>query len=122
MTANVMRDFPTAGGMTDVDGVLQIQMRSKGGEVVSVVIHVMTVAGLAGPAVTAPVMGDYAVAAIEEKHHLRVPVVRGERPAVRKNDWLTGSPVLVIDLDAVFGGDRAHGVLQQEVKNCSCGQ
>src|SRR6185312_7041306 len=56
----------------------------------------------------APVVGDDAVAVLEEEQHLRVPVIGRQRPAVAEDDGLTLSPVLVEDFDAVLGGDRAH--------------
>jgi hypothetical protein len=56
----------------------------------------------------APVVGDDAEAVVEEEHHLGVPVVRRERPAVAENDGLTLAPILVEDLDAVLGLDEGH--------------
>lgn len=83
-------------------------MGGKGREIVGVVIHVMAAAGLGGAAVAAPVVGDDAIAVCEEEQHLRVPVVRRQRPAVAEHDGLPPAPVLVEDLDAVLGGDRGH--------------
>ena len=54
---------------------------------------------------TAPVMGDDAIAMIQKEHHLRVPVIRAEWPAMTKNDRLSRTPVLVIDFSAVLGFD-----------------
>lgn len=39
-----------AGGMTNVHGVVQIKMRGQSRKVVGIVIHVMAVARLGGPA------------------------------------------------------------------------
>jgi hypothetical protein len=51
----------------------------------------------------AAVMRDHAIALREEEHHLRVPVVGAQRPAVMEDDRLRvlGAPVLVEDLGAV---------------------
>ena len=68
----------------------------------------MAVARLGGPAVAAAVMGDDAIAVIEEEQHLRVPVIGRQRPTVAEDDGLTFAPVLVEDLNAVFGCNRAH--------------
>src|SRR5471030_321016 len=84
-------------------------MRRQRRQIVGVMIHIMTIAGLAGPAVTAPVMGDHAKAFAQEKKHLRVPIVGRERPAVTENDRLSAAPVLVVNLGAVLGLDRRHG-------------
>jgi hypothetical protein len=59
--------------MPNVDCVLEIEMRDHRSGVVSVVIHVVTVADLRGAAMAAPVMGDDAIAPAEEEEHLRVP-------------------------------------------------
>src|SRR5438270_176825 len=84
-------------------------MRSEHRKIVGVVIHIVSVAGLAGASVTAPVMCDDAIAVIQEEHHLRVPVVARKRPTVRENDRLAAAPILVIELRAVFRRDGTHG-------------
>jgi len=89
---------------------VQIKMRRQRGEVVGVVVHVVAVAGLGGPPVAAPVVGDDAVAVQEEEHHLGVPVISRQGPAVAEHDGPPGSPVLIEDLRAVASGDRAHVV------------
>src|SRR5437867_5639965 len=71
-------------------------------------IHVMPAPGLGGAAMSAPVIGYDAIAVLEEEQHLRVPIIGRQRPAVAKHDGLTFAPVLVEDLNAVFGGDRVH--------------
>jgi hypothetical protein len=60
---------------------------------------------------TSAVMSYDAKAVLEEKNHLRVPVIRRQRPAMAEHDGLTFAPVLVKDLDAVFGRNRTHGYL-----------
>ena len=109
VAGDIMHHLAAAGGMADVNGVLQVEMRRHGREIVRIMIHVMAVADLAGAAVAAAVMGDDPKAVIEEEHHLRVPVVRRQRPAMAEHDRLTLAPILVEDLDAVFGRDGGHG-------------
>jgi hypothetical protein len=64
--------------------------------------------------VPAPIVGDYAKALIDEEKHLRIPIIRGERPAMAENDGLTLAPILVVDFDArsiLFPNNYAwHGV------------
>ena len=93
-----------------MDGILEIEMGGQRGQVVGVVVHVVTVAGLRRASVPTPVMGDDAVAVLEEEQHLGVPVVGGQWPPVAEHDRLARAPVLVEDLDAVGGGDRAHAL------------
>src|SRR6202012_4806651 len=75
---DVTGDFAAAGGMADVDGIFEIERRDEFGHVGGVGIHVMSFVGLGGTAVAAPVMGDDAETAREEKHHLRIPIVGGQ--------------------------------------------
>src|SRR5713226_1603776 len=73
-------------------------------------IHVMAAIGLGGTAMSAPVVGYDAIAVLEEEQHLRVPIIGRQRPAVAKNNRLSLTPVLVVDLRAVFRCDRRHGM------------
>ena len=111
MLSKIMRDLAAAGGMADVDGLLQIEMRGQRRKIGRVVIHVMAVADLGRPSVAAAVMRDDAIAVLEEEQHLRVPVVGRKRPAMAEHDGLPAAPILVEDLDAVLGGDRRHAVI-----------
>ena len=111
MLPQIMRYLTAAGGMADVNGVLQIEMRGQGRKIGGIVVHVMALAYLRGTSVTAPVMGDDAIAAIEEEQHLRVPVIRRQRPAMAKDDRLPVSPILIEDLDAVSGCHKWHAKL-----------
>jgi hypothetical protein len=97
--------------MADVNGVLQVEMRRQCRQVIGIVIHVVTLAHLRGAAVAAAVMRDHAIALLEEEHHLPVPVIARQRPAMAEHDGLTFAPVLVENLDAVFGRNRTHAVL-----------
>ena len=92
-----------------MNGVLQIEMGRQGREVVGIVIHVMAVAGLGRSAVAAAVMRDDAIAVMEEEQHLRVPVIGRQRPTMAEHDGLTFAPVLVEDLNPVFGLHDGHG-------------
>jgi hypothetical protein len=85
-------------------------MSDNGGNICGVMVHVMAIADLSRPAVTAPVMSDDAVAIGNEIEHLGVPVVGAERPPVMENDRLgtLRAPILVENFDAIVCGDRAH--------------
>src|ERR1700733_9527046 len=94
--------------MSDMHCLLEIKMRGKRCQVVGVMIHVMTAVGLGGTPVSAPIVGDDAKAMLEEEHHLVVPIIGRQRPAVAEDDGLTFAPVLVINLSAVFRHDHCH--------------
>src|ERR1700677_182399 len=117
-----------------MDRILEIEMRRERREVVGVVIHIVSVGGLAGASVTSPVMCDDAIAVIQEEHYLRVPVVPRKRPTVRENDRLAAAPILVVNLCAVFHCEHAHVFfsrrllkprsalrLRSNCKNAACG-
>ena len=44
-------------------------------------------------------MSDDAKTLAEKEQHLRVPIVRRQRPAMAEHDRLPASPILIIDLD-----------------------
>src|SRR6266508_4294479 len=84
--------------MTDVDRVLQVE-RFNEREVIGVGVHFVAVPWLARPAMPATVVGDTAVSAGGKKHHLVLPGVRAQRPAMAEDHGLSAAPVLVINID-----------------------
>jgi hypothetical protein len=94
--------------VTHVDGVMEIEMLDHCGEVVRVVVHIVTVAGLGRATVTPAVRRDHAVAVLKEEQHLGVPVIGRQRPAVTEHDRLPVAPVLEEDLRPVTRRDRSH--------------
>jgi len=78
------------------------------GDIGGIGIHVVANERLGGTAVAAPVVGDDPVSLRQEEHHLVVPVVGAERPAVVEDDRLAGAPILVVNFGAVFGFDGRH--------------
>jgi hypothetical protein len=96
--------------VADVDGVAEIEMSDDRGGVRGVVVHVVPIADLTRPAMTAAVMRDHAIALVHDVERLGVPVVRTERPAVMEDDGLRvpGPPVLVVDRRTILDCDRAH--------------
>src|ERR1700733_5073369 len=113
-----------AGRMADVDGILQIEMRRQGCQVVCIMIHVVAIARLTGSAVASSVMCDDAVAVTEEEQHLRVPVVGRKWPTVAENEGLTFAPVFVENFGAVFCFDGAHFAISLAISRgfgfCRC--
>src|SRR5712671_3614235 len=88
---------------------MQIELVEESRHVVGVGIHLIAAPGLTRAPMPSPIVRDDAIAAHPEEEHLRVPGVGRERPPVRKDDRLSGSPILIKDVGAVFGGKRAHG-------------
>jgi hypothetical protein len=88
MTREVTRDFAAASRMPDVDHILQVQMSGNRGEVIGVMIHIVAVGNLGGAAMASPIVGDHAIAVIQKKQHLIVPIIGGQRPSVAEDDGL----------------------------------
>src|SRR5438477_4217459 len=107
MPSQIMRHLAAARGMTNMHGVVQVKMRGQSRKVVGIVIHVMAVARLGGPAVASSVMGDDAIALFEEEQHLRVPVIGRQRPTMAEDDGLSFAPIFIIDVDvsSIFFSD-----------------
>ena len=58
----IMCNLAAAGGMADVNGILQIEVRGERRKVGGIVIHVMAVPRLGGSPVAAAIMGYDAIA------------------------------------------------------------
>ena len=114
--ADVPGDFAAAGGVPDMDRVSQIEGAGERRQVFGVGVHFIAIPGLARPAVAAAIVRDTAETPVGEKHHLRVPRIRGERPAVAEHDRLPRSPVLEVNLGAVLGLDCHAALPLQKMK------
>jgi hypothetical protein len=90
------------------DSVTQVEVRGDCGQVVGVVVHVVSVRNLGRAPVTATVMRNDPVTLPHEEQQLVVPVVGRQRPSVTEHDWLSRTPVLVENLRTVVAGDRWH--------------
>src|SRR5882724_8306727 len=88
--------------------VLEVEMGGQRRQVIGVVVHVMAVSGLGGKAMSASIVGDYAKPVVKKEQHLRVPVIRRQRPAVRETDRLSRAPIRVLNLYSVFRCNRSH--------------
>src|ERR1700747_983147 len=108
VASNVMHNLAATSRVADMDSILEIEMRRHRGEVIGIVIHVVAVADLAGPAVAAAVMSNDAIAVIEEEQHLRIPIIGRQRPTMTEDDGLTFAPVLIVDLYPVADCNCPH--------------
>jgi hypothetical protein len=108
VASDVARDLTAAGGMADMDRVVQIELLDELRKIVRIGIEIVAVPRLARAAVAAAVMGNAPVPARGEEEHLVFERVAGQGPAVAEHDRLPLSPVTVVDLRAVFRGNRRH--------------
>src|ERR1700733_4370586 len=108
MPPNVTGNFSAAGGVAHMDRIFQVELFSQRCEIVSVRVHIVAIPRLVGTAVPSSVGSDDSIAALAEKQHLSVPVVRGERPAMTEHNRLSRAPILVVNLRTIFRGNRWH--------------
>src|ERR1700674_3994340 len=94
--------------MADHHSTPQVQRLEETSEIVCIRIHLVAIPCLFRPAMAAAIMGDDAITVLTQEKHLCIPCVGVQRPTVRKNYGLTGSPVLVEDLCSVFHRDCVH--------------
>src|SRR5438034_10080381 len=99
MTAEIMHHLAAAGRMADVNRILKVEMIGHRLQIVGIVVHVVSTAGLSRATMSAPISRNDAEAFAEEKKHLRVPIIRRERPAVTEHNRLPAAPVFIIDVD-----------------------
>src|SRR5262249_42708445 len=108
VATDVSGDLTATRGVADVDSVLQVQGFDQRREIVGVGVKIVAVPRLTRAAVTAAVVRDAAVAARDQEEHLVFKRLRAQWPAVAEHDWLTGSPVIVVELRPVLRRERAH--------------
>src|SRR5207249_6199900 len=99
MTAEIMHHLAAAGRMADVNRILEVEMIGHGLQIVGIVVHVVSAASLSRATMSAPISCNDAETFAEEKKHLRVPIIRRERPAVTEHNRLPAAPVFIIDVD-----------------------
>src|SRR5438093_12714879 len=107
MTAEITHYLAAARGMADVNRIFQVEMIGDRLQIIGIVVHVVSAAGLSRATMSAPIRGNDAETFAEEKKHLRVPIIRRERPAVTEHNRLPATPVFIIDVDvrSVFFSD-----------------
>src|SRR5438105_9071405 len=107
MTGEIMHHLAAAGRMADVNRILEVEMIDHGLQIVGIVVHVVSAAGLSRATMSAPISCNDAETFAEKKKHLRVPIIRRERPAVTEHNRLPAAPVFIKDVDvgSVFFSD-----------------
>src|SRR5271170_939189 len=97
--------------MTDVNGILQVEMCRQCRKIVRIMIHVMPVGNLRRPSMAAAIMSNDPIAVVEEEHHLRVPVIARQWPAMAEHDRLTFAPVFEKNPCTIFHRNHVHEIL-----------
>src|SRR5262245_15851777 len=99
MPGEIVYHLAATGRMANVKRILQVEMIGDGFQIVGIMVHVVSTAGLSRAPMSAPIGRYDSETFAEEKKHLRVPIICTKRPAVAEHDGLSASPVFVIDLD-----------------------
>src|SRR5664279_1192721 len=94
--------------MPDVDGSLEVQLCNERRKIVGVRVHVVAAPRLAGAPVPTAVVADAPVSVRCQIKHRIFPGIDCQWPPIAEDDRLTRSPILVVDLGPVFGGEGAH--------------
>src|ERR1041385_3206150 len=94
--------------MTDMYCIFQIKRAGNLGYIGCISIHVVPLSGLGRPAMSPAIVGNHPKSTLEEKHHLCIPVVARQWPTMMEKNWLTRSPVLVINFRSVLYCNFAH--------------
>ena len=97
--------------------VLEIKMLNELCHIGGIGVHVVTKECLCRASMASTVVSDHPEAVFEKEHHLTIPVVRAERPAVVKEERLRvfRTPVFEEDCCPVFNYKSFHGFLLVEV-------
>ena len=96
--------------MANHDSVLEVEVLEELKQIVRVGVHFVTLPRLARSAMAATIMGDATVASGREEEGLIFPVIGTQGPAMRQCDDGAGlgTPVFVVDLCAISGGEGGH--------------
>ena|SRR5437773_6102005 len=84
--------FTTSENLDDIQSLSSVSFACGDLSIGRYRIHVMAIGGQAGPAMAAPIVGDNAITVREEEHHLRVPIIGRQRPAVAEHDGAAPCP------------------------------
>ena len=85
---HIARNFAAVGRMTDVDRIPQIEMFDDSRRIRSIMVHVVPRGDPCRTARTATIMRDDAIVIGQETQHLRIPIIRRQRPAVMEHNRL----------------------------------
>jgi len=70
VSGDVVHDLTPAGGVSDVDCILEIQVRRDRRKIVGIVIHVVAVGGLSRASMAATIVRNDAISVTQKEHHL----------------------------------------------------
>ncbi len=125
MDAEVAGDLARAHREPDENHVTQVQLRQYGVQVGGEGVVVVARHGLARPAKATAVVGDDAVAGLDQRVGLLLPRLPVQRVTVDQDDRLPRPVVLVVEIDAgrALGadGDGSHGVPSRPSAVCAPG-
>src|SRR6202020_573463 len=96
--------------MGDEGEVGEIEIADKRGDIVRERVEIVAAGRLFGATVAAPVEADAAEAFVCERGHLVLPHPAGATEAIEEQDRRARSPLMPIELCAVFRCGEGHGI------------
>src|SRR3546814_9124710 len=105
--------------MADMDHAPKVESLHQIDHIGRICVHVIAFARLAGTTVTTPVVRNHPIALTKKEHHLIVPIIGAERPAMMEHDCLRifGAPILVEDPSPVLRSEEHTSELQSLMRN-----
>jgi hypothetical protein len=101
MSRKVADHLSATCGVADMDRLLEVEVLYYSGQVVSIVIHIVTIRDLSRSPMPTTVVGNNAIPMLQKEQHLSVPVIRRQRPTMTENYRLARTPILVEDVDSI---------------------
>jgi hypothetical protein len=102
VATDIVRNFTSAGGVTDQHRITNVQVIQQRRKIICVPVHVISVPGLAGTPVTPTIMRYHPIPTATEEQHLGVPCVGTEWPPVGENYRLSVSPILIEKIGTII--------------------
>ncbi len=108
MARQVSRDFAASHGESDEGDFGRAHLINDCGEIVCEHVIIIAIGGMTRLPETATIIGDYAIARLQQRKRLIFPHVAGQGPAVDQDHRMARPHVLHMD-DMTFGGFDMHG-------------
>jgi hypothetical protein len=94
--------------VADEGDAVKVEFFNDRREIVGKYVEIVAAARITGAPMAAPVIGDAAQALCGEIHHLVLPKIGVNRPAVDENHWLASAPVAIKQPDSVSRLDERY--------------
>lgn len=98
--------------------ILKVEVLYYRREVVSIVVHIVTIRNLSRSAMATTVVGDNAIPMVQEEQHLSIPVIGRQRPPMTENYRLARTPIFIEDVDSISTFHKRHVESSGDFQDC----